>query len=141
MLETYPLSPINVHWPAEPFSASTLDNTNGDSQPIRQLLHLEFTNLVPPAAEKVPEPGKSDEVDMADLFEAKPEEEDSILQLIVSFGEFKDCASSLETLRGAKLTYQASLLAATVNFEAMATSAIYSRRTRGDWLSYGPRGP
>ncbi|KAG8972541.1 hypothetical protein FRC05_009774 [Tulasnella sp. 425] len=90
VLETYPLSPINVHWPAEPFSASTLDNTNGDSQPIRQLLHLEFTNLVPPAAEKVPESGKSDDIDMADLFEAKPEEEDSILQLVVSFGEFKD---------------------------------------------------
>lgn len=100
VLETYPLPPINLHWPAESFSASGLDNTNGDSQPIRQLLHLEFTNLVPLTTENVPESGKSDDIDMADLFEAKPEEEDSILQLVVSFGEFKECASSLETFAG-----------------------------------------
>ncbi|KAG8901955.1 hypothetical protein FRC01_009704, partial [Tulasnella sp. 417] len=92
-LETYPLSPINLHWPTESSSTTALGHSSGDSQPVRQLIRLEFANLVPPAADKAPESGKSEDIDMADLFEAKPEEEDSVLQLIASFVEFKDFSS------------------------------------------------
>lgn len=92
-LETYPLSPINLHWPTEPPSTTALGHASSDSQPVRQLVHLEFGNLVPPATDKAPESGKSDDIDMTDLFEAKPEEDDSVLQLIASFIEFKDCMS------------------------------------------------
>ncbi|KAG9018143.1 hypothetical protein FRB90_012106 [Tulasnella sp. 427] len=92
-LETYPLFPINLHWTPEPWSTTNADSANGDHQLVRQLVSLEFTNLVPPAPDKAPESGKSDDIDMADLFEAKPEEEDSVLQLVASFVEFKDFSS------------------------------------------------
>ncbi|KAG9050635.1 hypothetical protein FS837_003735 [Tulasnella sp. UAMH 9824] len=92
-LETYPLSPINLHWPTEPPSTTALGHASSDSQPVRQLVHLEFGNLVPPTTDKAPESGKSDDIDMTDLFEAKPEEDDSVLQLIASFMEFKDFSS------------------------------------------------